>query len=148
MKTIYHQKATVVFFIAMAAVMVHLSGCGGDPAPSKQEEVTAKLTAATWEMQDVTVDGTDKTSVYEGLDISFTATGFTTTNGGAIWPATGTWSFTDANATAITRNDGLTVTLLEVTDTSLTLALTWSKTTLGPGRTGSVSGQHVFSFGN
>ena len=49
--------------------------------------------------------------------------------------------------TAIKRDDGLVVTLQEVTDTSLKLALTWTKTTLGSGRIESVSGQHVFSFG-
>lgn len=150
MKANYLNRITAAFLvITMTAVLVHLTGCGGnDPAPlSKQEEVTTKLTAATWKVQSVMVGGIDKSSVYPDLNLTFTDTGFTSTNGEAVWPASGTWSFTDANATAITRDDGLTVTLQEVTDTSLKLALTWNKTTLGPGRVASVSGQHVFSFG-
>ncbi len=145
--------ATALLLIATVATLIHLSGCSGaaaDPTPavvSKQDEVKAKLTSPTWKMQSVTVDGTDKTSIYKDLSLKFSASGFTSTNGGVVWPASGTWSFTTADATAIKRDDGLVVTLQEVTDTSLKLALTWSKTTLGPGRIESVSGQNVFSFG-
>lgn len=141
--------AAASLLIVMTAALTYLTGCGGsDPAPvSQQEVVKTKLTAATWKMQTVMVGGVDKSSVYQDLTLKFTDTGFTSTNGEAVWPASGTWSFTDANATAIQRDDGLTVTLQEVTDTSLKLALTWNKTTLGPGRVASVSGQHVFSLG-
>ena len=154
MKPNYTKRVAVTFLLIMAvATLVHLSGCKGgtaDPTPavvSKQDEVKAKLTSPTWKMQSVTVDGADKTTLYKDLTLKFTASGFTSTNGGAIWPATGTWSFTTADATAVKRDDGLVVTLQEVTDTSLKLALTWTKTTLGSGRIESVSGQHVFSFG-
>ena len=154
MKTNYTKRVAVAFLlIAALAILVHLSGCKGgasDPTPtpvSKQDEVKAKLTSPTWKMQSVTVDGTDKTSIYKDLSLKFSATGFTSTNGGIVWPTTGTWTFTSTEATAIKRDDGLVVTLQEVTDTSLKLALTWSKTTLGSGRIESVSGQHVFSFG-
>ena len=154
MKNNYTKRVALAFLlITTVATIVHLSGCKGgaaDPAPavaSKQDEVKAKLTSPTWKMQSVTVDGTDKTSIYKDLSLKFSASGFTSTNGGAVWPASGTWTFTSAEATAIKRDDGLVVTLQEVTDTSLKLALTWSKTTLGPGRVESVSGQNVFSFG-
>ncbi len=150
MKANYPNRISAAFLlITMTAALVHLTGCGGsDPAPlSKQEEVTAKLTAATWKVQNVMVGGIDKSSVYQGLNLKFTDAGFTSTNGAAVWPASGNWLFSDVNATAIIRNDGLTVTLQEVTDTSLKLALTWNKTTIGSGRVESVSGQHVFSFG-
>lgn len=150
MKTIHTQRIIqAVLPIAFLVLFMQLSGCNEEAALSKQEEVTAKLTAAaTWKMQAVLVDGTDKSTVYKDLNIKFTDTGFTSTNGGAVWPATGTWAFTDANATSIKRDDGLTITLQEATATSLKLALTWSKTTFAPGRIESVSGGHVFSFGN
>lgn len=154
MKTTYTKRIVAAFLlIATVATLIHLSGCKGgaaDPTPapaSKQDEVKAILTSPTWKMQSVTVDGADKTSIYKDLTLKFSASSFTTTNGGAVWPATGTWSFTTADAAAVKRDDGLEVKLQEVTATSLKLALTWSKTTLGPGRIESVSGQHVFSFG-
>ena len=154
MKMNYTKRVAVAFLlIAALAILVHLSGCKGgasDPTPtpvSKQDEVKAKLTSPTWKMQSVTVDGTDKTSIYKDLSLKFSTSGFTSTNGGAVWPASGTWLFTTDDATAVKRDDGVEVKLQEVTDTSLKLALTWSKTTLGPGRIESISGQHVFSFG-
>ena len=137
--------------MATVAIFIQLSGCKGgttDPTPiSKQDEVRALLTSATWKMQSVTVDGTDKSIIYKDLSLKFSASGFTATNGGAVWPASGSWTFTSAEATAIKRDDGLEVKLQEITNTSLKLALTWSKTTLGPGRVESVSGQHLFSLG-
>lgn len=145
-----NNKFSISICLAACVIMmglISLSSCGNnEPSISKEDQVKAKLIASSWSMNSVTVDGTDRSSVYANLKVTFTSSGFTTLNGGVIWPASGTWSFTSADATSITRNDGLVVTLQEVTDTSLKLALTWSKTTLGPGRVESVSGQHVFSF--
>ncbi len=91
------------------------------------------------------MDGADQSGVYKGFTIKFTSTGFTTTNGGAVWPASGTWTFTDATAAVIKRDDGLPINV-EVTDTTLKQTLTWTKTTLAGGRTSSVKGQNVFTF--
>lgn len=145
-------NALAYLFFAIVTAAGLLTSCkssSGDPAPvvSKKDEVSSLLTSAAWKMSSVTVDGADKTSIYKDLKLTFTGTGFTSVNGGAVWPASGTWEFTSAEATSIKRNDGVEVTLQEVTATGLKLALTWSKNTLGPGRVKSVSGQHIFSFG-
>lgn len=126
-----------------------LSNCGSSndaPTLSKQDQVKAILTASPWKVNTVSVDGVDKTITYKDLTLTFTNTGFTSVSGGPVWPASGTWNFTTADATAFKRDDGLEVTILEATATSLKLGLTWSKTTLGQGRTQSVSGAHVFNF--
>jgi hypothetical protein len=47
-------------------------------------------------------------------------------------------------ATMFRRDDGVTVNLAEVTDTSLRMSLTWNKTTFGGGRSGSIQGKHEF----
>lgn len=132
--------------IALATLLVNFSGCSDDKKISRQEEVAAALTSGAWKVKTVTIDGVDKTSAFLGLSLTFTATSFTSTNGGVIWPASGTYTFTDANATAIKRNDNLEVQIQEATTASLKLALNWTKTTLGSGRVESTSGQHVFSF--
>ena len=147
LKTIYSSAMTLAFMISVMVAILTLSSCGSDtPTLSKQDEVKAKLIASTWNIGSVMVDGTDKTTVYPNLKLTFTSAGFTSLNGGVIWPASGTWTFTSADATAFTRNDDLVVTIQEVTATSLKLALAWDKTTIGPGRVSSVGGQHVFSF--
>lgn len=146
--TISRIKITLAV-LALAVLATSFCGCKGSdtPALSKKDEVTATLTKSAWVIKTVTVDGVDKTSIYPNIGLTFTSSAFTTTNGGPIWPTSGTWSFTTADATAIQRNDGLVVTIQEATATSLKLALSWTKTTLGGGRVESVSGQHVFNFG-
>ena len=135
--------------IIIGVILAQLAGCKkSDPAPATptaQATVQAKLVSSTWKMQSVSVDGVDQTSVYKGLALNFTATSFTSTNGGVVWPASGTWSFTSTDATAIKRDDGIQVNMV-VTDTTLKLTLTWTKTTFNGGRVESVKGQNVFTM--
>lgn len=145
-----HHSTAAKFCLSVLALssIGLLFQCGSNDAPtvSKQDQVKAILTASPWRVNTVSVDGVDKTLTYKDLGLTFTDNGFTSVSGGPIWPASGNWSFTTAEATAIRRDDGQEVTIQEATAASLKLALTWNKNTLGPGRTESVSGQHVFSF--
>ena len=136
--------------ITVASGLTLITSCGGTdatPAETESQKATKLMTQGTWAMQSVTVDGTDKTSIYAGLKLTFTATGFTATSGGGVWPSTGTWQFTDDTGTTVKRDDGLTITLTELTTTKMVIKLTWTETTLGGGRTNSVQGNHVFTFG-
>lgn len=113
---------------------------------SAQEIAKMKLIANTWIMQSVRVDGVDQTAIYKGLTINFTPATYETTNGGVVWPASGTWKFTSSDFTTLKREDGIEVQV-EVADETLNLSLTWAKTTLSGGRLGSIKGRHIFSFG-
>lgn len=139
----------LVSCLAIILVVVSLSGCGEsgatDPTPSAQDAIKEKLTANKWNLQTAMVDGTDKTAVYQNLSITFTASSYSSTNGGGIWPATGAWSFNSVDGTSIKRDDGLVITV-DVTSTSLKLSFAWSKNTLSGGKIESVSGQHVLQF--
>ena len=148
MKLQFNSKPFVLILvsIAMLATITQLTSCGkSDPAPSAQEQVKAKLTSALWKIQSVMVDGVDKTSLYTGLTLQFTATAYNSTNGKPVWPTSGTWSFTSTDATTIKRDDGIEITVA-ATDSSLTLTLNWPTTTLGGGRAASVKGVNVFTF--
>jgi hypothetical protein len=147
--TIIRSIIAIAFLVACSQFMSCGSGGGDDPAPEKTaaELTTAKLTAGQWKVGSVTVDGVDQSALFKSFNITFTATSFSTTNGGVVWPASSTWSFTDANATGFSRSDGITVQLQEITDSSLKMSMAWSKNTLGPGRIESVKGQHVFTMG-
>ncbi len=105
-----------------------------------------EILVGTWKVQSVTVSAVDQTALYKNLTLSFTDTGFTTTNGANVWPASGTWSFTDDTAKTMLRSDGVTITITEATSTKLVLAFSWANKTIGPGRVESVSGAHVFTF--
>jgi len=140
---------TYLSFITMIFCgLLFLESCGskgGDPSPADQ--MKAILVAGTWNLQSVMVDGVDKSSVYTALTVKFNDGNFTTTNGRVVWPASGTWQFADDTGKNITRGDGLPISIEEATTTKLILKLNWNQNTLGPGRSSSVKGQNVFTFG-
>jgi hypothetical protein len=140
MKTILKLKILVVLL-----GITLLPGCGGND-PSASEVMLKKLMAHPWELSNALVDGTDETTLYQGLVITFTKTGFTASNGGPIWPASGTWEFTDNKAKSIIRGDDLVVEIVEASKTTLKLSFIWDNNTFEPGRVSSVGGDHVFTF--
>jgi hypothetical protein len=141
------KKITTVILLGMClSGLLFMQSCKKDSPQPETERVKALLKSNTWKMQSVQVDNVDKTSVYAGFTLSFTDVNYSTTNGGGLWPATGTWTFVDDTGKKIKRNDNLEITLVEVTETSLKLSFNWSKTTLGPGRTSSVAGNHTFNM--
>jgi hypothetical protein len=140
-------KATRTLSILSLLALCVVSSCKKeDPKPSASELATSKLTAAEWSLNKLKVDDVDQTALFPNLSLSFTATSFITTNGEPVWPATGTWVFTNDKALEISRSDGLTVTLVELSDTKLVLALQWNKTTFEEGRQLSIEGEHIFEF--
>lgn len=146
------KSISIIVTAILCTGILFISSCGGDGDPdpgtnqNKQEEVTALLVGKTWKVQSVSVDGVDRSSMFTGMTIAFTNTGFTVTNAGPVWPATGTWTYTDAEANFIKRSDNLEVQVA-ATASTLTLTLTWTRTTLGPGKAESVAGKHVFVLG-
>lgn len=134
--------------IIIVVVTLGLLSCGGkESAEPEVDRITRLLsTGGAWSLQAATVDGSDQLSLYAGLTISFTEQTYTTTNGGTQWPVSGTWSFTDATAKVIERNDGLLITFVSVSQEEAVITFTWDKDTFEEGRTGSLGGNHRFTF--
>lgn len=134
--------------IALLGFVLTIASCGGkEPAAQTDtERVQEILTSGTWKIQSVSVDGVDRTSDFANLQVIFNSGSFTATNGKLVWPATGTWSFTNDQATAFSRSDGVSVSIVEATDIRLVVELDWTSTTYGPGRVSSVAGEHTFTF--
>jgi hypothetical protein len=129
--------------------MIALDSCksGGDPEPeTESERVTTLLTTGTWKLNSLTVDGVAK-STFAGMTITFTNGSYTSTKGEPVWPSSGSWSFSDPTAKVIMRSDQTPVNIDAIDANNLTLSITWTKTTLGPGRVSSVAGKHVFVMG-
>lgn len=133
-------------FFAITILLLTSCSHSDDPKPTAEENVKSLLTASPWKMSLVLVDNADQTALYKDLVVNFSNTVFNSVNGGSVWPKDGSWSFTDSNATAILRSDGVVVTILEVDATTLKLQMQWTKTTIGGGRSSSISGKHVFAF--
>jgi len=112
---------------------------------SPQEAIKANLLNSTWKIKTVSVDEIDSTSSYNGMTIIFTETEYKVTNGGLVWPVSGTWNFNSPDGQKIIRNDGIEVTI-SVTPTRLEMLLEWSSKGFGPGRTSSTKGKRKFTF--
>jgi len=130
----------------LLAFCLMMSSCKKGSEETVQEKALKMLTGV-WHVSTVSVDNVDKTSLFTGLVLTIAPGTYTTTSNqnNPVWPASGTWSFTDAKAVSFTRDDGVVVNITSLTNTSLTLTLQWNKTTLG-GRVSSVSGSNVFNF--
>lgn len=141
---ILHRYLIVRQYLIILAVIAGLTGCD-DSEPDTFDKKTL-LTAGTWTINTVTVDGVNQDELFTNFTISFTETAFTSTSGGALWPLYGRWAFTDSDQNHFTRDDGIQVTIENISQKELTLTLTWSKTTLGKERTASIQGNYVFTF--
>jgi len=149
----FNRFITLVFCL----ILITYSSCKKDspepepPVPTAAELTTALLKGPTWVMLAVTVDGV-VLDLYKNLGISFTEDGkYTSVNGGAIWPATGTWKFKDDQAKVMVRDDGLEIGIDALAEKSMTISFTRE----GPpvfadptgGRTSAVGGKHVLTLG-
>lgn len=129
--------------LALLFVVCLWFGCGKpNPTPSAQ----SLLTSGTWKLKSATVDGV-ATTMYDGLTITFTNGGYTTTNGKVEWPATDTYKLSSDGKTITRGSDNLSVSVSSLSTTTLTLSYIWSKTTLGGGRIESIAGNTVLTFG-
>jgi hypothetical protein len=133
--------------VVAIAMMAFLSRCGKheESATSINRKI---LSSHDWKLQSLTVDGVDKTSMYPGMTLSFTATSYSSSNGTPVWPQIGTWSFPGGtDATTILRDDQIEVHVDQIRDDHLELSLTWNKDTFGSGRTSSIRGRHTYVLG-
>jgi hypothetical protein len=138
---------SALFSIAAVAILISISSCGGGGGGTPAPDMSALLKSGTWKVSTVTVDGANELDMFTGMTLTFTSGNFTSTNADPVWPASGTWTL-NAAAKTFSRNDGLVVTVGDnISETTLKLTLNWDKTTYGGGRTSSVAGEHVFTFG-
>jgi hypothetical protein len=127
-----------------------LTSCKDDD-PSATETNLNRLTAHHWNLTKVTVNGVDKTSLFIGFTLQWNKNNsFAVTDGGVMWPSTGTWSFTDGSAqtlfVSLRNNTDAEVTIETLNDSNLLISLYWDETTLGQGRVRSVEGDYLFEF--
>lgn len=135
-----------IFVFCLFILILCTQGCKKDNVKPIADQVTDILTSSNWKIQNVTVDGVDHTSSFQGMTLSFTKTNYTATHGKVVWPATGTWKFTSQEAKSIERNDDIIVTISEATHDKLVLSFNWNKETIGTGRSASIKGSYSFTF--
>lgn len=131
--------------LVLVGISSLLSSCK-DEEPSEREKTETLLTSGTWTMSNVTVDGVNKNDLFTGFTLTVGKNTYTASNGTPVWSNSGTWQFVEGSASALVRDDQVVVSITSLTESALTLTLTWDKTTFGNGRSYSVSGEHTFEF--
>lgn len=138
-----------VTVLSLVIILGFTAGCSDDDAPigsTNVAEVFELISASAWKVSEVRIDNNISTT-YAGLTLSFGEGTYTSTNGGGIFPASGTWAFPSIDADKLIIDNDFEMDILEISETSLVLGLAWTKNTVGTGgKSESVSGNHVFSF--
>jgi hypothetical protein len=130
--------------IALSTVALGLISCKDDGPGKTDEEKQLEALAKVWTISSATVDGSDVSSNFTGLTVTFTEEGDYSTNGsyGPVWPSSGTFELgTDLNT--VVRDDGVTLTIA-LDNISLTASFNYN--TLPGGRTSGILGDYVFQF--
>ena len=138
-------KKSLIIKISMLFLIIIFHGCKKETV-SPLDKAQNLLISGTWKIKSVTVDN-QLVTVYDGMTIVFTKTAYTTTNGGSLWPPSGTWEFSGGNKDLILRDDGLEITLIKLTATEMIMGFLWDDTIYDGGRIESVGGEHKMTFG-
>jgi hypothetical protein len=140
-------KVNTALLLLMVSGLL-IQACKNDDPQTEADKIRSLLISGEWNLETAIVDEVDKTSLYQGLILSFTQTAFTSVNGGVVWPSNGSWEFKDASGETIIRSDGLEIVIATIDESTLQITFTLANGSLGEGRQSSVAGNHVFTFTN
>lgn len=129
---------------------MQLSSCkgGGDPIEQTEEEIFLTKITGIWNTSVAQVDGKDVTKSFPGMVVTITdAKGITVTNPvSPMWKAASTFTLEPSGSSfTVKRNDGLVISVPEVTTTKIVLAFQYDPAVI-TGRLESVKGQFRFEF--
>lgn len=125
-----------------------LTSCGGDdPKPLTEAEEQLKKLAKTWNLSGASVDGLNVDDWFNGLQISFTESkSFTVANAvPPIWIAAGTFELEKTGSNyVIKRNDGVDLLITTLSETSVSISMTY----VGDdnARIAGITGSYTFIF--
>ncbi|MGW8123547.1 hypothetical protein ACV07N_12880 [Roseivirga echinicomitans] len=131
--------------LIMCVVLV--IGCGSDDQPGgpTAPEEAFEILAGDWTFGtngNIKLDNQDVRNNYPGFALSFTDGTYTTTNGGDLFRATGTWTWADQTGTRITLDTNEEVNIVTLTERSFKFSFTHT----GGGVAAGTSGNYVVSL--
>lgn len=100
----------------------------GESVPIAQSEAFARL-AGTWSLGTtggVALDGSDISNNYPGFVLSFTDGGYTTSNAGELFSATGTWKWSDLEAGELVLDENRPITIISLNTSQFVFSFTFS----------------------
>jgi hypothetical protein len=120
------KKHTLLYTLLSTLLIISALSCGGDDDPTAQDLAFENL-SGSWDLSQggtVMIDGQDASANFVGFAFSFTDGGYTTTNAGDLFRATGTWEWADEEAEGLLIDDGKVITIIELTETQFVINFT------------------------
>ena len=149
MMAIMKFNRSLILYMAALVCLLMVSGCDDDAGEPSAEEKYLDRLSSTWVLEEVTVDDTDVSFAFPGLELTVNAKKtFAVKNPvNPIWPASGTFTLQPVSASQpylIKRSDGIDVTVASLSDTNMTLQFPYTGN--DGGRVSSVGGIYEFYF--
>jgi hypothetical protein len=137
------RRCVLVLLIVMLAGI--FPACSDDDAAADPQAALLNTWALTGDGY-IQKDDVDVSGEYQGLTISFQSNGvYTTTEGGDLFPATGTWKWADGSTSALVLDGSWAVTVSGLSTTHLQLSLTHDDG-ITSGRKTSLAGDYILSL--
>ena len=113
---------------AIALSMFSLLGCGGGPAPKTDQQKAFENLSGSWKLSggSIKVDGKDESTQYPGFSLSFTEAGYTSSNAGKLFKASGTWKWKDGKTAKLITLGTKELTITELTKSKLVFTFTFA----------------------
>ena len=127
--------------------IILISACGGGEDKETAEEVFMKQITGAWQLRNADFDGKDVSSSFPGmtLTINKNKTMSVQNDTPPMWKASSFTLLESGNDFILNRNDGLIITVSQVSETKLVLTFLYDADAMG-GRTSSVTGGFTFEF--
>lgn len=153
-----HKLLCILFLVSTAVVSTNCDG-SDDPSKSEEELQLDKLKASQWTLLSAS-DGTDRTSEYPGMTLTFSGTfnnggTYSYTSNATAWPSLSPWNESDSwkfvsgsvGNKIIRLSDDVEMTYsLTNSDKQLSLSFNYTGPGFNNGRVETVEGDWVFTF--
>ena len=134
------RSISAVLFILVVVVIASCKRNDDDPpAPEETAQERAQaLLEGTWNIENgsIELDGSDVSNAYEGFILVMGNGTLSTTSAGALFPATGTWSWVGETDNQIETGRGKAIMINTLTATSLIFSFTKTSTNGAAGVSG------------
>lgn len=140
-------KNRYIILVGLSLVLLFTACKSDDPAPLTEEQQTLKNLAKTWNLKSASVDGMNVEEWFDGLRVSFTENkSFTVENAvPPIWISSGSFELVKIGSVyTIKRSDGVDLTISTLSETVITITMTYEAP--ASARMAGISGSFTFSF--
>ena len=134
-------------FFALVALIL-FSACNPEEPEKSDEEKQLEALAGTWNVTDVTLDGTVDTG-FNNMVLTLTSSKGYSTSGGdfsPVWASSGTFEFkADTKGEVIVRDDAVEIAISNLSGTNMTMSFEYQDAGIGC-RSKGICGTYVFNF--